>query len=62
MKKLVKLCLHLGYIVQNSFHFDEIFFHGKFQNFKIPILAIFQLWSPSNGNLGTIGTKIDLSL
>ena len=27
MKKLVKLCLHLDYIVQNSFHF-----HGKLQN------------------------------
>ena len=43
LKKFVKLCLHLGYIGQNLFHFDEIFFHGKFQNFKIPILAIFQL-------------------
>ena len=36
MKKLVKLCLHLDYIVQNSFHFDEIFF---MENFKNPILA-----------------------
>ena len=54
MKKLVKPCLHLDYIVQNSFHFDEIFFHGKFQNFKIPILAILTLI------LGNIGTKIDL--
>ena len=35
MKKLVKLCLHLGYIVKNSFHFDEIF-HIKF---KLPILV-----------------------
>ena len=34
----MKLCLHLGYILQNSFHFDEIF-----QNFKILILAIFKL-------------------
>ena len=34
MKKFVKLCLHLAFIVQNSFHFDEIF-HIKF---KIPIL------------------------
>ena len=33
MKKLVKLCLHLDYIVQNSFHFDEIFEI----NFKLPI-------------------------
>ena len=24
-------------------HFDDIFFHGKFQNFKIPILAMFKL-------------------
>ena len=31
MKKLVKLCLHLGYIVQNFFHFDEIFFMENFQ-------------------------------
>ena len=30
----VKLCLHLSYIEQNSFHFDEIF-HIRF---KIPIL------------------------
>ena len=28
MKKFVKVCLHLSYIVQNSFHFDEIF-HKK---------------------------------
>ena len=28
MKKFVKLCLHSSYIVQNSFHFDEIF-HKK---------------------------------
>ena len=35
MKKFVKLCLHLSYIVQNSFHFDEIF-HMKF---KLPILV-----------------------
>ena len=34
-KKLVKLCLHFDYIVQNSFHFDEIF-HDKIQtsNFR----------------------------
>ena len=25
MKKFVKLCLHLSYIVLNTFHFDEIF-------------------------------------
>ena len=25
MKNFVKLCLHLGYLVQNTFHFDEIF-------------------------------------
>ena len=30
----MKLCLHLSYIAQNSFHFDEIFH----RNFKIPIL------------------------
>ena len=39
MKKFVKLCLHLSYIVQNSFHFDEIF-HMKF---KIPILLFMLL-------------------
>ena len=37
MKNFVKLCLHLGSIVQNSFHFDAIFF---IENVKIPILAI----------------------
>ena len=32
MKKIVKLCLQLGYIVQNHFHFDENFFmEQKFQ-------------------------------
>ena len=31
----MKLCLHLSYIAQNSFHFDEIF-HRKV---KIPILV-----------------------
>ena len=30
MIKLVKLCLHLDYIVQNPFHFDEIFFMVNF--------------------------------
>ena len=25
MKKIVKLCLHSSYIIQNSFHFDETF-------------------------------------
>ena len=34
MKKFVKLCLHLSYVEQKSFHFDEIF-HRKF---KTPIL------------------------
>ena len=36
VKNSVKLCFHLSYIVQNSFHFDEIF-HRKFQ---IPILVL----------------------
>ena len=63
MKKFVKLCLRLDYIVQNSFHFDEIFFHGKFQIFKIPILAIFQQYSRHLTVIsGNIVTKIDLSL
>ena len=35
MKKIVKLCLHLSYIVLNTFHFDEIFT----ENFKVTILA-----------------------
>ena len=35
-KNSVKLCLHLSYIAQNSFHFDEIF-HRKF---KTPILVL----------------------
>ena len=39
MKKLVKLCLHLGYIVQNTFHFDEIF-SWKISKLKNYIVAI----------------------
>ena len=35
MKKLVKLCLHLGYIGQNPFHFDEIFFMENFKTSKL---------------------------
>ena len=32
MKKIVKLCLQLGYIVQNRFHFDKkIFMEQNFQ-------------------------------
>ena len=34
MKKLVKLSLHIGYIVKNSFHFNEIFFMENFQTSK----------------------------
>ena len=37
LKNSVKLCLRLSYIVQNSFHFDEIF-HIKF---KLPILVLY---------------------
>ena len=33
VKKFVKLCLHSSYLVQNSFHFDEIF-HKKKKNRK----------------------------
>ena len=33
MKKIVKLSLRLGYIVQNSFHFDEIFSMENFKTF-----------------------------
>ena len=35
----MKLCLHLNYIVQNSFHFDEIFD----RKFKIPILICMEI-------------------
>ena len=35
MKNFVKLCLHLGYIVQNSFQFDEIFFMENFKTSKL---------------------------
>ena len=42
MKKFVKLCLQLSYIVQNSFHFDEIFhMNSKFQ-FLYSILSIYK--------------------
>ena len=34
LKKLVKLCLHLGYIEQNPFHFAEIFFMENFKTSK----------------------------
>ena len=57
-EKIVKLFLHLNYIVQNSFNFDEIFF---IENFKT--LAIFQLYSRYlTAVLGNIVTIIDLSL
>ena len=39
LKKIVKICLHLSYISQNSFHFYEIF-HRKFK--KIPILGFIE--------------------
>jgi len=35
VKNFVKVCLHSIYIVQNTFHFDEIFLTAKF---KIRIL------------------------
>ena len=34
LKKLIKLCLHLGYIGQNPFLFDEIFFMENFKTSK----------------------------
>ena len=43
MKKIVKLCLHSSNTVQNSFHFDEIFFIEFFQynlNFRAKIAKI----------------------
>ena len=54
-KKIVKLCLHLSYIVQISFHFDEIF-HVKF---KFPILLCMILRRHLVSILGNISTKID---
>ena len=50
----MKLCLHLDYIVvvQNSFHFDEIFFMENFKTSKFHLTVI----------LGYIVTKITLSL
>ena len=55
---LVKLCLHLSYITQNSFHFDEIF-HRKL---KIPILVCVLFRRHLMSILDTFGTKIDLPL
>ena len=37
-KKFVKLCLHLSYVVQNSYNFDE-FFYSKFQPSSTQCLA-----------------------
>ena len=54
----MKLCLHLRYKAQISFHFDEIF-HKKFQ---IPILACVVLRRHLVAILGIFGTKIDLPL
>ena len=47
LKNSVKLCLRLSYIVQNSFHFDEIF-HIKF---KLPILVFYVTKTTSSGNV-----------
>ena len=30
-EKFVKFCLHSSYTVQKSLHFEDIFFHRKFQ-------------------------------
>ena len=60
-KNSVKVCWHLSYLAQNSFHFDEIF-HRKF---KIPILVCVVCTKTQHlvPTLGTIfGTKIDLPL
>ena len=46
----VKLCLHLSFIAQNSFQFDEIFFLHVFMRQHLTAI------------LGNIGTKIDLPL
>ena len=55
MKKFVKVCLHLSYIVQNSFHFDEIFYR-KFQFYY------YGTKTTSSGNFRYFGTKITLPL
>ena len=62
MKKLVKLCLHLDYIAQNSFHFDEIFIMENFKSSKFQFLQFFNYSRHLTVILGNIGTKIDLSL
>ena len=54
----MKFWLHLTYIAQNSFHFDEIF-HRKF---KIPISICVALRRHLVAILGNIGTTIDLLL
>ena len=62
-KILVKLCLRLGLHSTELLSFWRYFFHGEFQNFKIPLLAIFQLYSRHlTVILGYIVIKIDLSL
>ena len=62
MKKFVKLCLHLGYIVQNSFHFDDIFFMENFKTSKFQFQPFLNYRRHLTGILGNIGTKIDLPL
>ena len=54
----MKLCLHLSYIAQISFHFDEIF-HRKF---KLPILVCILLRRHLVSILGNVETKITLPL
>ena len=37
MKKFVKLCLLSSYIVQNSFHFDEIFHKKNYEKIIVKV-------------------------
>ena len=62
MKKLVKLCLHLDYIVQNPFHFDEIFFMENFKNSKFKFCQFLNYRRHLTLILGNIGTKNFLPL
>ena len=62
MKNLVKLCLHLGYQAQNSFHFDDIFFMENFKNSKFKFCQFLNYRRHLTVILGNIGTKIDLPL
>ena len=62
MKKICETLFTFRLYSTELLSFWRDFFHGKFQNFKIPILAILNYRRHLTGILGTIGTKIDLPL